>query len=213
VSRWSDPSAASIAPLADAQLPQVVDALARAFASNPLSRAVLRSDDPERCYRANRHGMRALLPIARRHGLVLVATLNAGVAGGLVASPPGRFPLPPPTLLDWLRCRIGQGWRVARRWDAVFEAFSALHPREPHWYLGSLGVVAPLRRRGLGEALLSRWLAGVDRDAVPAYLETDREANLRFYERAGFAPVAQTSVLGVPVWCMQRPPAVSRGNN
>ncbi len=207
------PSAASIAPLAEPQLPALIDALARAFCGNPLNRAVVRSDDAERCYRSNRHGMRVLLPIARRQGRVLVATLADRVAGGLVASPPGGFPLPPPPPLDWLRCRIGQGWRVARRWDAVFEAFAALHPGEPHWYLGTLGVVEAARRRGVGRALLSRWLAEVDRERAAAYLETDREANLGFYERAGFSRVGEARVLGVPIWRMRRPPAVRRGNN
>jgi ribosomal protein S18 acetylase RimI-like enzyme len=214
VSGWNDLNAASIAPLADSQLRQTVDALARAFCSNPLNRAVVRSDDPNRCFRSNRHSMRTLLPMARLHGQVLVATLaGREVVGGLVAVPPGRFPLPPPPLVGGLRCLIRQRWQVARRWKAVFEAFEALHPVEPHWYLGTLGVVASARRRGMGAALLSRWLAGVDRDGVPAYLETDSEWNIRFYERAGFSLEGETSVLGVRVWRMKRTPPGRRRSN
>ena len=214
MSGWNDLSAASIRLFADSQLQPLVDVLARAFCSNPLNRAVVRSDDPERCFRSNRHSMRTLLPMARLHGQVLVATLDGGeVAGGLVASPPSRFPLPPPPLLAGLRCLIRQGWRVARRWEAVFEAFEALHPVEPHWHLGTLGVVASARRRGMGAALLSRWLAGVDRDGVPAYLETDSEWNIRFYERAGFSLEGEISVLGVRAWRLKRPPPGRRRNN
>ena len=210
---WNDLSAASIAPLVDSQLQQTVDVLARAFCSNPLNRAVVQSDDPERCFRSNRHSMRTLLPMARLHGQVLVAALDGEVAGGLVASPPGRFPLPPPPLVVGLRCLIRQGWRVARRWEAVFEAFEALHPVEPHWYLATLGVVASARRRGMGAALLSRWLAEVDRNAVPAYLETDTEGNIRFYERAGFSLEGEISILGVRAWRMKRAPAGRLRNN
>jgi len=112
-----------------------------------------------------------------------------------------------------LRCLIRQGWRVARRWEAVFEAFAALHPVEPHWYLATLGVVASARRRGMGAALLSRWLAEVDRDAVPAYLETDSEVNVRFYERAGFSLEGEISILGVRAWRMKRAPAGRLRNN
>ncbi len=214
MSGWSGLGAESIAPLADSQLQQTVDALARAFCSNPLTRAVVRSDDPDRCFCSNRHSMRTLLTTARLHGQVLVATLDGGaVAGGLVASPPGRFPLPPPSLVGGLRCLIRQGWQVARRWEAVFEAFEAFHPVEPHWYLGTLGVVASARRRGMGTALLSRWLAGVDRDGVPAYLETDSEWNIRFYERAGFSLEGETSVLGVRAWRMKRTPPGRLRNN
>lgn len=209
----NDLSAAPITPLADSQLQQTVDVLARAFCSNPLNCAVVQSDDPDRCFRSNRHSMRILLPMARLHGQVLVAARDGKVAGGLVASPPGRFPFPAPPLVVGLRCLIRQGWRVARRWEAVYEAFEAFHPVEPHWYLGTLGVVASARRCGLGSALLSRWLDGVDRDGVPAYLETDSEGNIRFYEQAGFSLEGETSVLGVRTWRMKRPPAGRRRNN
>jgi GNAT superfamily N-acetyltransferase len=213
VSGRNDPGAASIGPLSDSRLHQTVDVLARAFCSNPLNRAVVRSDDPSRCFRSNRHGMRTLLPMARLHGQVLVATLAGQVAGGLVALPPGCFPLPSSSPAAGLRCLIGQGWRVARRWEAAFEAFEAFHPVEPHWYLGTLGVAASARRRGVGAALLSRWLAGVDRDGGPAYLETDSPSNIRFYEREGFSLDGETSVMGVRVWRMKRAPTDRRRNN
>ncbi len=191
----------------------MADVLARAFCSNPLNRAVIRSADPDRRFRSNRDNMRALLPIAHRQGQVLVATVGGQVAGGLVASPPGRFPLPPPPIWVRLRLLMRQGWSVARRWERVFETLEALHPPEPHWYLAVLGVDRSAQRRGIGAALLERWLSEVDRDRIPAYLETDSEANLRFYERAGFAPVGETSVLGVRAWRMKRPPAEHRRNN
>jgi len=213
VSGWNDLSAASITPLADSQLRQVVDVLARAFCGNPLNRAVVRSEDPDRCFRANRHSMRVLLPMAHLHGQVLVATLDGEVAGGLVAIPPGRCPLPPPPLMDRLCFLMRQRWSVARRWEVVFETLDALHPVEPHWYLGVLGVDRFAQSRGVGAALLSRWLAGVDRDGMPAYLETDSEGNIRFYERAGFSPDGETSILGVPAWRMKRAPAGHRRNN
>ena len=151
--------------------------------------------------------MRALLPVARLHGKVFVATLDGEVAGGLVASLPGRFPLPPPPLMDRLRFLRRQGWPVARRWEAVFETLDAFHPVEPHWYLGVLGVDRFAQNRGVGAALLSRWLAGVDRDGMPAYLETDSERNVRFYERAGFSLNGEISILDVRVWRMERAPA------
>ena len=140
------------------------------------------------------------------HGQVLAATLDGEVAGGLVASPPGRFPLPPPPPKDRLRCFRDPGWSITRRWGVVFDALDALHPVEPHWYLGVLGVDGFAQSRGVGAALLSRWLAGVDRDGMPAYLETDSEGNVRFYERAGFSLEGETSILGVRTWRMKRAP-------
>ena len=206
MSGWNDPIAATIAPLADSQLQPTADVLARAFCGNPLNCAVIRSSDPARRIRFNRDSMLAFLPTACQHGQVLVATLDGKVAGGLIASLPGRFPLPPPSWRNQLRFLMRQGWSVARRWEQVFEIFNALHPPDPHWYLEILGVDRPAQRRGVGAALLSHWLADIDRDPAPAYLETDREANVRFYERAGFARVGETAVLGVRIWLMKRPP-------
>ncbi len=204
--RRDDQPAASIAPLAESELAQAIEVLARAFRDNALNRAVIRSDDSNDRLRSNRHGMRALLPVARWHGEALVATLDGVVAGSLVAPPPGRLPLPPPPLLSRLRCLLGQGWQVARRWSQVYEAFEALHPKGPHRYLGPLGVDPPLQSRGVGGALLSRWLAGVDRDGAAAYLETDSERSVRFYERAGFALEGEAAILGVKVWRLRRVP-------
>jgi ribosomal protein S18 acetylase RimI-like enzyme len=150
--------------------------------------------------------MRALLPVAKRYGEVLVATLDGVVAGSLVAPPPGRLPLPPPPWVSRLRCLLGQGWQVARRWSQVYEALEALHPVESHRYLGTLGVDPPLQRRGVGGALLSKWLSCVDWEGAPAYLETDSEQSVRFYERAGFALEGETAILGVKVWRLRRAP-------
>jgi ribosomal protein S18 acetylase RimI-like enzyme len=206
VPRRDDQPAASIAPLDETELTQAIEVLARAFRDNALNRAVIRSDDANDRLLSNRHGMRALLPVARRYGDALVAIVDGVVAGSLVAPPPGRLPLPPPPPLCRLRCLMGQGWRVARRWSQVYEALEALHPTEPHRYLGTLGVDPPLQGRGVGGALLANWLATVDQQGLPVYLETDSERSVRFYESAGFAPEGEAAILGVRVWRLRREP-------
>ena len=204
--RRDDQPTASIDRLKESDLTQAIEVLARAFRDSPLNRAVIRSDDSTDRLESNRHGMRALLPVALRHGEALAATVDGVVVGSLVAPPPGRLPLPPPTLLSRLRCLMGQGWHVARRWSQVFEALEALHPKEPHRYLGTLGVDPPLQGRGVGGALLSNWLAGVDREGLPAYLETDSDRSVNFYQTAGFALEGEAAVLGVRVWRLRRAP-------
>ncbi len=94
-----------------------------------------------------------------------------------------RSRFPAPAFGAQLRTLFVQGLQVAARWRTVFEALQQRHPFEPHWYLGLLGADPPLQGRGLGSALLEAWLPTVDGDALPAYLETDREENLRFYGR------------------------------
>ena len=182
-----------------------VQLLARAFRDNPLNRAVIGSDDPERRLRANAHGLRSLLPVAYAHGCVRALREDGGLAAVLIAVAPGAHPLPPASLAARLRCLFGQGLRVAQRWAEVFEALAPLHPPEPHWYLGTLGV-EPLRQgRGYGRCLLADWLAEVDRQPSCAYLETDKPENVAFYERAGFSVFGETRIFSVPVWRMFRP--------
>jgi hypothetical protein len=45
----------------------------------------------------------------------------------------------------------------------------------------------------------------MDAYGAVAYLETDRQANVHFYEKFGFVVVAEANVLGVPNWFMSRP--------
>lgn len=183
-----------------------VELLAQAFRDNPLNVAVIGDNDPERRLRTNSYGMRSLVPVAESHGLVLAAHVGEQLAGILIAAPPYGYPLPPPSWLSRLRCLLGQGWGVARRWAAVFDALDALHPLEPHAYVGALGVLPRLQGRGIGSALLAHWLEGLDRDGTAAYLETDRPENVGFYARAGFGVEGETEILGARVWCMRRPP-------
>jgi ribosomal protein S18 acetylase RimI-like enzyme len=204
-------SADGIGPLLDAERSAAVSLLARAFRDNPLNVAVIGGTDARRRLRANRHGMQALLPVAQTHGRALVLRRGGHPAGALVAAAPGLPRLPPPPLWARLRCLAGQGLRVARRWSEVFDAVSALHPPEPHAYLGPLGVDPACQGRGVGSALLEHWLADVDRQGLPAYLETDSAGNLGFYARAGFRVAGEVSILGVRVWCMRRPAGTAGG--
>ena len=206
--RACDAAEPRIGPLSAAEVPPLAAVLARAFRDNPLNVAVIQSDDPVFRIRCNFHGMWALLPVAQARGQVLAARLEGRLAGALVATNPYGYPLPAPPLLARFRCFWGQGWRVARRWARVFESLAALHPLEPLGYLGTLGVDPSLQGRGVGRALLGRWLAGLDREATGAYLETDRCENVAFYQRSGFRVLGETQVLGARIWRMRRPAAL-----
>jgi len=183
------------------------EALAEACRDSPLTVAVTRGG-PARRLRSNRHGMRAMLSSARRGAWALAADEPGGraVAGALLAVPPLRFPLPPPPLRAQLRCVAGQGVGTVRRWGRVYRELLAIHPEEPHWYLAVLGIAPAHQGRGLGSALLAGLLAQSDADGRPVYLETDRAANLPFYERAGFRVARETRTLDVRVWCLWREP-------
>jgi len=195
------------------ETPVLEETLAAAFRDNPLNRAVIRGG-PRRRLRSNRHGMRATLAAAGRccsirvpdaGALALPGSLDGPALGGLIAVPPGAWPLPPPPLLAQLGIWLGQGVGPLRRWGRVYRLLAEYHPATPHWYLQLLGVGVGGRRRGIGSALLESWLREVDADALPAYLETDRLENLSFYRRFGFDVVGTHEIWATPIWRMERP--------
>jgi GNAT superfamily N-acetyltransferase len=193
-----------VGALRPSEVRAATDVLARAFADNPVNVAVIGGSREDRI-RCNPLGMRALLPVALRHGEVFAARAGTRVVGCLIATPPLGHPLPPPSIVARLRCRIGQGKRITLRWAEAFRTLDDLHPREPHWYVGSLGVAPEAQRQGVGAALLARFLRCADIDGLPGYLETDRHENVSFYQGRGFRVEERTQVLGVPTWRMWRP--------
>lgn len=69
---------------------------------------------------------------------------------------------------------------------SVLEQMDAAHPRDPHWYMPWLGVDCARQGAGLGATLLEQCLARVDKDHLPAFLETPNPRTVPFYERHGF---------------------------
>ena len=61
----------------------------------------------------------------------------------------------------------------------------------PHWYLPVIGVAPEVQRRGLGSALLTTMCDRLDRERLPAYLDTGRAENVAFYQRHGFMVAAE----------------------
>jgi GNAT superfamily N-acetyltransferase len=97
---------------------------------------------------------------------------------------------------------IGRGLGRASRFDAMANEH---HPHEPHWYLEVLSVEPKRQRQGYGSALLEPGLERCDAEGMPAYLETQREANIAFYRRFGFEVVEKLKLPdSPPLWTMWR---------
>jgi ribosomal protein S18 acetylase RimI-like enzyme len=79
-------------------------------------------------------------------------------------------------------------------------------PLEQHWHLGPVGVLPSHQGKSIGTKLLSRFCQEVDACLSPAYLETDTDKNVRFYERFGFEVVKETEIFDVKNRYMWRPP-------
>lgn len=94
------------------------------------------------------------------------------------------------------------------RGPAVDKALAAVHPREPHWYLGALAVSPGTQSTGLGSTLVRAGLTRADRDNFPSYLECEQHL-IGYYERLGFAVMHECPMPeGAPrQWGLRRAPA------
>jgi ribosomal protein S18 acetylase RimI-like enzyme len=81
-------------------------------------------------------------------------------------------------------------------------------PSNQHWHLGPVGVLPSHQGKGIGTKLLSLFCKEVDACLAPAYLETDTDKNVRFYERFGFQVIAETEIFDVKNYFMWRNPVV-----
>ena len=91
----------------------------------------------------------------------------------------------------------------AGRWE---ELITEHHPKELHWYLQTLSVAPEAQRSGYGTALMQPGLDRADAEGMPCYLETQREANIPYYNRFGFALTDEISLHdSPPLWLMWRP--------
>ena len=78
---------------------------------------------------------------------------------------------------------------------------------EEHWHLGPVGVEPGFQGRGIGGALdAQRCAPGSTRGPRRAWLETDKERNVRFYAGLGFEVADKATVLDVETWYMRRDP-------
>jgi ribosomal protein S18 acetylase RimI-like enzyme len=82
------------------------------------------------------------------------------------------------------------------------------HPRQPHWYLASLGTAVEQQGKGVGSALMRPVLEHCDAEGIPCYLESSKERNVPFYRRHGFEVVEEVPLPGdgPMLWTMWREP-------
>jgi ribosomal protein S18 acetylase RimI-like enzyme len=86
------------------------------------------------------------------------------------------------------------------------------HPRQPHWYLATLGTAVDQQGKGVGGALLRPVLDHCDAEGIPCYLESSKARNVPFYRRHGFEVVEELQLPddGPTLWTMWREPTPSR---
>jgi ribosomal protein S18 acetylase RimI-like enzyme len=95
----------------------------------------------------------------------------------------------------------------AQRCFRALELMDSKHPRDPHYYLFSLGTLPEWQSRGIGSAVMRPVLEMCDRSGMPAYLEASSERNKALYLRHSFEVIDVIQLPeGPPMWCMWRRP-------
>ncbi len=154
---------------------------------------------------------RLMVSSAMRYPWVLV---TAGAEAAASWIPPGGTELTKTEeagLPDLLGQLVGER---AHEVLELLERFDAAHPQhEPHYFLSLLGTHPAHSGRGLGMALLAESLLRIDREGMPAYLESSNPANNVRYQRHGFEPIVEffPPRSEVPITGMWRPAQLSTG--
>jgi ribosomal protein S18 acetylase RimI-like enzyme len=172
--------------------------LSLAMLSCPIHVAVFQGQDDE-VRRVQEHMFARLL----RHypGLVFVAKFDGQIVGVLrMKSCHGRQAL----LSEVDEQTLQDTASRLSHWQAIWDQHD---PIEPHWHLGPVGVVPSHQGSGVGTALMQRFCHEVDTRKAAAFLETDRSANVRFYQGFGFQVVDEVEIFEVRNYFMRRSPS------
>ncbi len=177
-------------------LPEAARVLSIAMRDNPLHVAIFQGSDEKS--RREIEAMFAAL-FAELPGVTFLAKAGQAIVGVMrmkscKGRKPPEDPIGPidPDDINWRKAVWHRAW--ARR-----------DPAEQHWHLGPIGVLPDRQGAGIGSALMQRFCREVDACRSMAYLETDLEKNVRFYEKFGFKVVATSDVLHVKNSYMVRP--------
>jgi ribosomal protein S18 acetylase RimI-like enzyme len=200
------PAATTSIRAASAQdVPRLAKALARAFNDDPGWSHLLR-DPTDRTERLRLFFETELEAIAMPQGNVWTTD---DVTGGAIWAPPDAWRVPITTALRETPSMIrvfGRRLTLALRARLRMEA---RHPKSPpHFYLAVLGVEPESQGSGLGSRLMHPVLERLDREGVPAYLESSTPRSRALYERHGFAVTGEMNLpaSGPPIWLMWREP-------
>ncbi len=188
-------------------IPVLARVLGRAFQDDPVM-SWLQPDAARRA--ATLTGFFAA--VTRYHylsgGGVEVAESESGIGAAALWDRPGRWEhtsreqIPMlPAVLRAFRGRLGEA-------RALTEQMKAVHPEEPHWYLGIIGSDPVARGGGFGHRLMRSRLDRCDAEGAPAYLESSNPDNIPYYHRFGFDVTGEIAIPDGPsLWAMWRNPA------
>ena len=176
-----------------------VSALADAFVTNPLHVSAFGPERIDQNRLFFRIGLRNMFA-----GPAFVALEN-GLVRGYVHFNASPYCLPAPeeipTAVATLLKPLGQAIPRVIQW---FAKWCHLDPDEPHVHLGPIGVTPEAQGKGIGTALMNRYVEYLKQERAAGYLETDKPENVEFYKKFGFVVRHEQQLIGTPTWYMWR---------
>jgi ribosomal protein S18 acetylase RimI-like enzyme len=155
--------------------------LTRAFADDPVINWIMRDDEwrPQYLFGLFLRAFNESMSM----NMAYVSSVQNELAGVSCWYPPGKK-FDPSFLLffefvGWSMEKMGRLWRLS---DAV----EAVHPKEPHYYLFSIGVDPLAQGKGCASEVMRAHLAKADAEGIPCYLENSNPKNTPMYEHFGF---------------------------
>jgi GNAT superfamily N-acetyltransferase len=182
-----------------ADVDDCVSVLADAFVSSPLHLSAFGNDRLDQNRLFFRLALRNMF-----FGRAFVALDDGALCGYIhFRAWPCCLPAPEeiPTAAATLLNPLGKAMPKFIRW---FARWCHLDPQEPHVHLGPIGVAPGKQRKGIGTALMNRYIAALEQERSLGYLETDRIENVEFYKKFGFVVKHEEVVIGTPTWYMSR---------
>ncbi len=179
------------------ELQESATALSIAMLKNPLHMAIFRGDSESERIQIEQTFTSLFSELPE---IVYVAKKNGKIIGVMrMKSCQGRKDLKEPEgpkdldRLSWRKHFWHQEW--ARH-----------EPSNQHWHLGPIGVLPAYQGQGIGSQLMKRFCREVDTCQASAYLETDLDRNVVFYEKFGFRIVNTSLIFDVANRYMLRDP-------
>jgi ribosomal protein S18 acetylase RimI-like enzyme len=185
------------------EIPAAVAVLARGMRDNPLHVAAF-GPDPERRIRCIERAFKGVFRVFKAQ-TPLCALDGETLVGATGIAPAGTCQPTVGQRIGMLPVMVAIGPPTASRVGKWLKAWADRDPAEPHSHLGPLAVDAHLQGRGIGSQILAGYCRRLDDSDTVGYLETDKQANVPFYQRHGFEVVEEAEVIGVPNWFMRRP--------
>jgi ribosomal protein S18 acetylase RimI-like enzyme len=176
--------------------------LARAFADDPLISHFM--PDPARRAAKLPRLFRLLLKLGLPYRACHV---TSGYEAATFWRPPNKWHL---SLWDYVANGPGMlsifGGGALRVMNAM-DFIEKRHPREPHWYLQTIGTDPAMQSKGYGSLVMRHQLAIADAERKPCYLESSKDTNVPIYQSFGFRLTGEIALPSGPtIWPMWRDP-------